>query len=42
MFPIYIKRAKKEFYAIFMKIVNLYMVFTNKIVKLNEKKYILC
>ena len=36
MFPIYLKRVKKE---IFMQVLwKLYIVFTNKIIKLNEKK----
>ena len=44
MFPIYIKRViyKGNFYAVFVKKVNLYIVFTNKMIKLNEKKNILC
>ena len=40
MFPKYIyKKSKKgNFYAVFMKKVNLCIVFTNRMIELNEKK----
>ena len=41
MLLIYIKSKKSEkghFHAVFMKKVNLYIVFTNKTIKLNKKK----
>ena len=41
MLLIYIKSKKSEkghLYAVFMKKVNLYIVFTNKTIKLNKKK----
>ena len=38
MFPTYLKRIKKEIFTqFFMKKVNLYIAFTNKMIKLNEK-----
>ena len=39
MFLIYIKRViKGNFYAVFMKKICLYIVFTSKMIKLNEEK----